>query len=190
MSAPSSESENLSIKVPDNCWHKILSQSGFEMKPTIACCCQCLLHFRSFISFSVESNHCQKVKVLLTRFSLLNMAHVTILLSLNGFPRKSLKPRYARLRSDRSKLQQVSAFHFIFRQSRRRCHSTASILKVRKQFKVNSLLIPIYFWTFPGTAKGILCGSENALSHKIDADAFVSWFPWTMTTMGRERART
>ena len=44
--------------------------------------------------------------------------------------------------------------------------------------------------TFSGTRKGWRPHSAKALSQRMVAQAWGSWFPWTITTTGREGAQT
>ena len=44
--------------------------------------------------------------------------------------------------------------------------------------------------TFSGTRNGCLPHSAKALSHRMVAQAWGSWLPWTITTTGSEGAQT
>lgn len=64
-------------------------------------------------------------------------------------------------------MRPVDARNFMFRASARRFHGTLS-----------------------GTTNGVRLISANALSQVIVAQDCGSWFPWTMTTTGRDSAQT
>ena len=150
---PSSDSENLIMKAPSphSGLSKIDSQSFFEMKPTIALLFQCWIQYFVFVRLITDSNHCQKVKFRLGRFSRLNIFHVTTLWTLKWLPRNNLSPKNNIACSERWKFDWTFFRHIIS--------------SVPKSW-------PQEAWS--GTLNGVRGDSEKALSQRMEAVALAS----------------